>query len=203
MPNTDKILAAAGQEFAQRGYAASSLSAIAGHLGLTKGALVRKFPTKADLARGVIATLRAVIEDKRVEANAVYPQSGLRQLMHFIYSVGTHTKDNRQLQAAIVLFTDRTSPVFEGLDIYTDWTTALSSFLRNAQKANEIDTSRDARELAEYIFLINTGEAVFQPRRYTGPQLQTLHFLRLALRGLGAREIDMITTEVIESASNA
>lgn len=203
MPNNDKILAAAAQEFAQRGYAASSLAAISGHLGLTKGALVRRFPTKADLARAIIATLRAVIEEKRVEAHSLYPESGLRQLVHFIFCVGTHAQDNSQAQAAIVLFTDRTSPAFEGLDVYADWTAALSEFFRNAQEANEIEDRLDARELAEYIFIINTGEAVFRARRFTSPQMQALHFLQLALRGLGAREIDVITTEVIEREMNA
>ena len=90
-PSTRKsVLDAAAQEIVERGYAASSLASIAGHLGLTKGALVRKFPAKEDIAWAIIDTLRTVISEEYSRSLEVYPQSGIRAMTRFLLAVGAH-----------------------------------------------------------------------------------------------------------------
>ena len=50
LSSRDDMLIAAALEIVENGYAASSYAAIAARLGLTKGALVRRFPAKKDIA---------------------------------------------------------------------------------------------------------------------------------------------------------
>src|SRR5699024_3069103 len=109
----DQILAAAACEITQHGYAASSLSSIASHLGLTKGALVRRFPAKEQLAWGITATLRDAIAQERERSLKMYPRSGIRALLRFLLGIGEQAAVNPQFGAAVVLFFDRSSPGFK------------------------------------------------------------------------------------------
>lgn len=58
----DTILMAASQEFIHQGYAATSLASIAARIGLTKGALARLFPSKEQLAWGIIDAVHTLLE---------------------------------------------------------------------------------------------------------------------------------------------
>jgi len=51
---TPQILAAALEEFAERGYAGASMAATAARAGVTKGLIYHYFPGKAELFKAVI-----------------------------------------------------------------------------------------------------------------------------------------------------
>lgn len=153
----DSMLNAAALEIVEHGYAASSLASIASRLGLTKGALVRRFPVKEEIAWGIIDMLRGVISNEYSRSLAVYPQSGIRSLIRFLLAVGTRAAREPQLAAAVVLFTDRASPGFEVAEVLDDWTQAIHGFLDVARDAGEVDPATDLQELAEYIFITNMG----------------------------------------------
>lgn len=197
----DGILNAAALEIVEHGYAASSLASIASRLGLTKGALVRRFPAKEDIAWGIIGTLRDVISTEYSRSLDVYPQSGIRSLIRFLLAVGSRTRSDPQVAAAVVLFTDRASPAYEVAQVLDDWTQAIRGFLNVARDAGEVGPGTDLQELAEYIFITNMGEAIFGARALA-PERATrrLRFMRLTLRNAGVTDVDTLVDEVLESS---
>lgn len=199
----EQMLAAAACEIVQHGYAASSLSSIASHLGLTKGALVRQFPTKEDLAWGIIATLRDAIGQDRAQSLALHPRSGVRALLRFLLVIGERTAMDPRFGAAVVLFFDRSSPGFKNADLFSDWKGSLESFLKVAQREGEIYPTEDLQELAEYIFVTNLGEAVFVARAWAPFQSgRKLRFTGRALRGAGVQHIDELIDEILRSKTD-
>jgi AcrR family transcriptional regulator len=194
------MLNAAALEIVERGYAASSLASIASRIGLTKGALVRRFPAKEDIAWGIIDTLRSIISAEYSRSLDVYPQSGIRSLIRFLLAVGSRAAREPQVAAAVVLFTDRASPGFEVTQVLDDWTQAIHRFLHVARGFGEVDPETDLQELAEYIFITNIGQAVFGTRAHV-PERTTprLRFMRITLRNAGVTHVDALVDEVLES----
>lgn len=194
------VLDAAAQEFVLHGYAGSSLSSIAGRIGLTKGALVRKFPTKGDLAWGIIDTLHAVIAEERVRSLEVYPDSGIRALIRFLLAIGIRTNNEPQVAAAVVLFADRTSPSYKVAQFLDDWTLSILSFLEVAKAAGEMPPETELREIAEYIFVTSMGEVVFGGRTYV-PDRPTprMRHTRITLRSSGVARADEMIDDVLAS----
>lgn len=194
------MLNAAALEIIEHGYAASSLASIASRLGLTKGALVRRFPAKEDIAWGIIGTLRSVISEEHSRSLEIYPRSGIRALIRFLLAVGARAVREPQVAAAVVLFTDRASPGFEVAQVLDDWKQSILGFLAVARDAGEIDTATDLQELAEYIFVTNMGEAIFGSRAHA-PERDTprLRFMRITLRNAGVNDVDMLVDEVLHS----
>lgn len=200
MENTTKMLDAAAREMVQNGYAASSLSSIAGRMGLTKGALARKFPTKESLALSIIATLRATIAEELERSTQVYAESGLRGMVRFLLAIGAHATHEPQVAAAVILLADRSTPAHPIADLLEDWTDAIQRLLDEAQQHGEIPDTADTRTLAEYVLVTNMGEAVFGARAYT-PQRPTprLRFMRITLRICGASDVDDLVDEVLQT----
>ena len=61
----DRILAASRQLFNEKGYAATSLSEIAAQVGISQGNLTYHFPSKSDLALGIVQGLRLRLNERR------------------------------------------------------------------------------------------------------------------------------------------
>lgn len=195
-----QLLDAAACEIARHGYTASSLASIAGNLGLTKGALVRHFPAKEDIAWAIIGTLRDVIAEERARSKEVYPEHGIRAMIRFLLSVGARAAQEPQIAAGVVLFTDRASPTFEVAEVREDWISALHHFLKSAHAGGELGDEPSPRELADYIFIMNMGEAIFGARTYTSEHAtQRLRFMRITLRNAGVRDADAMIDEVFST----
>jgi AcrR family transcriptional regulator len=74
-PSTRDLLVASGRDaFAQRGYAGSSLTSIAGAAGLTTGAFYRHFASKADFYAFVLAEYRRDLEAALARARSLRAQ---------------------------------------------------------------------------------------------------------------------------------
>src|SRR5699024_2028403 len=75
---------------------------------------------------------------------------------------------------------------------------SLESFLNLAQREGEIGPTEDLRELAEYMFVTNIGEAVFVARARslfrTGGKLR---FVRRTLQSVGVKHVDELIDEVL------
>jgi AcrR family transcriptional regulator len=63
-----RLLDAAQETFAERGYAASALDEIVSRAGVTKGALYYHFPSKEDLFRAVLDRMEADLADRSMTA---------------------------------------------------------------------------------------------------------------------------------------
>ncbi|WP_307368208.1 TetR/AcrR family transcriptional regulator [Microbacterium sp. W4I4] len=192
-----ELLDAAARELLHSGYAASSLASIAARLGLTKGALGRKFPAKKDIAWGIIDTLREVIAEESSRALELYPHSGIRAMIRFLLAVGVRAAQEPQIAAGAVLITDRASPAFEVAEVLDGWVLALRRFLEVALDSEELPAGTDLEELSEYIFVTNLGEAIFGARAYAPPRsTPRLRFMRVTLRYAGVADADDLIDEV-------
>ncbi len=70
LSTAERILVAGRQLFNTRGYAATSLSDIAGSVGISKGNLSYHFPNKRDLAIRLIASARELAQSRRQNLRA-------------------------------------------------------------------------------------------------------------------------------------
>jgi|GEM_PF-3087472 Transcriptional regulator len=197
MSTRDRILDAAAAEMMQHGYAASSMSSIASRMGLTKGSLTRHFPTKEALARAVVENLEEAAIAQRELSLARYPTSGIRATIDFLLAIGRQSTEGPLVTAAAVLFTDRTSPTFASRGLLAVWNDSFTAFFELAQQVGELPAKTSVKDLAEYAFITNIGEAVFAARAYSpAAQAEPLHFLRFTLRAAGVARIDELIAEV-------
>ncbi|MBP1327522.1 AcrR family transcriptional regulator [Leucobacter exalbidus] len=197
MRDSHELLAAAASEMAEHGYSAASLSAIAARLGLTKGALVRQFPTKEHFARGIITALRLSITGEQERATAAYPRSGARALIRFLIVIRERAKERPEVRAGIVLFSDRSAPSSEIAELGESWRGALQAMLEAAQRDGEIDPEVSPREIAEFLLMLNMGEGIVTTR-WQAPESAgvSLGALRRSLRNIGIADVDALIEEV-------
>ena len=199
----NEVLDAAAIEFAQHAYAATSLSSIAGHLNLTKGALVRRFPTKATFAQRILDVTRQAIIDERDISLEAYPASGIRTIVRFFLGVGARVTTEPQVAAGLVLLSDRASPVFASRELFNDWIDSLVILLKRAQDLGEINESEDIRDLAEYLFFANMGDGVFGGQlRSTNPAAPRMRMMRRALTHGVSPNAGEIIDELIASRAD-
>ena len=195
----ERILDAAALEIVQSGYAGSSLSAIAGRLGLTKGALSRQFPTKDSLIDEIVQMLGIVLEQEHERSIDVYRRSGIRALVRFMVSVGYRLSVEPPLAAGVVLFSDRGVPDRPISELFDIWRRVLTDFLVHAQHTGEIPLSTPVEQSAEFLLVSSLGKPILMYRAPTlpvDPAIQ-FNFLRVALRACGAGE-DEIESSIVD-----
>lgn len=191
-----QILDAAAREMMEHGYAGSSLSAIAAHLGLTKGALVREFPTKEDLAWSIIETLQDAIDLLRREAFERFPESGLRGLLDFLVSLRLRTVEEPRFAAGIVLLTDPASPT-RGLPRTTaGWLSAIVAFLRRGQEVGELPEQLDLEAAAEFLLMLCAGRGAVVVGERGLADAGKLQIWDYALAGISAHGIEAAIADV-------
>src|ERR1700761_9471426 len=74
------LLVAAGELFAEQGFAATSRDEIAARAGVTRGALYHHFASKTEVAASVVEELEAELVDRVVDA--ARQGSGVREQLH-------------------------------------------------------------------------------------------------------------------------
>lgn len=203
MPNRAAILDAAAIEFYKRGFAAASLSAIAAHIGRTKGALTREFPAKDDLAWGMIPSLYTGIDEECATALELYRSSGTRALLHFILAMDRRGYLYPQVTGSIMLYLDRAAPTYAMSGQREAWQAALRTLLREAVAQGELEQGTNTTDLAELILITILGELVADPIGH--PKRTAAHHLQLVrrvLRPLVGPATDTMVTEVLRAFSH-
>ena len=107
---TPQILAAALEEFAERGYAGASMAAVAARAGVTKGLIYHYFPGKADLFKAVVRSCVQPVfsEAERFIAAFEGPKAELlRGLIEFAYARVAAERRERVLFKLIIAEADR------------------------------------------------------------------------------------------------
>ncbi len=150
------IVVAAGDQFATRGYASTSLSAIAQGCGMTKGALYFHFQSKQQLAEAVVAemltrwaALRARVADRRLDP--------LRALIAEVDEVIEASTRDPVLRGGILLARDRDA-VATGAHAHFDFgQQATVEHLTRAVAAGDLRPEIQPEVVARQIVALLTG----------------------------------------------
>ncbi len=194
------ILNAAAAEFLEHGFAAASMAAIAAHLGLTKGALTHHFPAKADLAHGMLAEAFIILDRAYLQSESVVPEAGLERLLDFHLRMGIEAVRSPMMVAAVVLYADRSSPVYQFEPLLVRWMDLLETDVRAAYNQGALPPQTDVRAAAEFLLTNMMGTVVLRTRRPERDSEDRLRSLRFALRGIGAAEPDVMVDKAIALA---
>ncbi|MER7624981.1 ScbR family autoregulator-binding transcription factor [Streptomyces sp. NPDC126503] len=146
------ILEAAAAIFDERGYESTTISEILERAEVTKGALYFHFPSKGDLARGVL--------DAAVTTDGVRPQAlKLQEMIDTLLLLAYRLPREPMLSAALRLAVDLESRRKFGT-AWPDWTELLAGFLREGKGRGEVLPHVDETEIGRMIVATWTGVRV-------------------------------------------
>ena len=155
----DRILAAAAEVFAERGYEGAAVSDIARRAGFTTGAIYGRFRDKAEV---LLEVVRGVLEDQQ-EAAVLAAQAGNGDMSsRFAELVGEFVDTNREASRALVLEAHvaarRDDTVGELLRSFQkERLDGLSALVADAQSRGEIAAELDPATVATLFLAIPLG----------------------------------------------
>ncbi|MBG6058837.1 AcrR family transcriptional regulator [Cryobacterium sp. MP_M5] len=148
----ERILAAAAIEFADRGYAGTSIALIAEKSATGKGLVQYHFKAKSDIALAIVRS--AFSQAPFANVLGVDTVHGLEAVVTSIRSVAGAFRDDVRVRAAVRLMREyHLIPVALPMP-YVGWIARIGALLREAEAAGEIrpglDADREAWHLVGY-----------------------------------------------------
>jgi AcrR family transcriptional regulator len=158
----ERLLAAAADVFAERGYDGTRVADIAAAAGMSNGALYAHFDSKAEL---LVAALRA--HGQRQLADMVAADPG-RPITELLLMVGRGLRRRRDPRGYLIVEAlvaarrdeDVAAPMRELAKERASWLTEL---MREAQAAGELDPSLSPAALGHFCLLLGLGSALMTP----------------------------------------
>jgi AcrR family transcriptional regulator len=158
----ERLLAAAADVFAERGYDGTRVADIAAAAGVSNGALYAHFDSKAEL---LVAALRA--HGQRLLADMIAADPS-RPITEMLLTVGRWLPRRRDPRGYLIVEAlvaarrdkDVAVPMRDLAEERARWLTAL---MREAQAAGEIDSSLSPAALAHFCLLLGMGSALITP----------------------------------------
>jgi AcrR family transcriptional regulator len=157
-----RLLRAAADVFAQRGYDGARVAEIAALAGVSNGALYAHFPSKAEL---LVAALRAHGRRLLAEVFAADPDRSVLDLLLLIGRWLPRRRDAPGYLIVEALVAARRDPEVAGpmrgyIAERADW---LAGLVQVAQASGELDTAVSANALAHFCLLLAMGSALITP----------------------------------------
>ncbi len=191
---TGTILRAATQVFAEQGFQAATMDAIAERAGIGKGTLYEYFRDKQDLFFGVfddyIASM-ARMARQSMELPASTAAARIQQAIHTVLAMGAGARDLFPLvfefwaASAAPNRRERVAAMFR--DTYAAFRTLIAGQIQTGQKEGEFDRGADATRIAAVLVGALDGlflQAWFDPA--LDPVIMGDDFVAVLLRGLAA-----------------
>jgi AcrR family transcriptional regulator len=155
----DRILTAAAEVFAERGYEGAAVSDIARRAGFTTGAIYGRFRDKAEL---LLEVVRGVLESQQEAAVLAASAGPSGMSSRFAELVGEFVDANREASRALVLEAHvaarRDDTVGELLRTFqTERLAALRDLVADAQKRGEVADGLDPTTVATLFLAIPLG----------------------------------------------
>jgi len=158
----ERLLAAAADVFAERGYDGTRVADIAAAAGVSNGALYAHFDSKAEL---LVAALRAHGQPLLAEMVAADPG---RPITEILLTVGRGLRGRRDARGYLIVEAlvaarrdkDVAVPMRDLAEERASWLTELMS---EAQAAGEIDPSLSPAALGHFCLLLGVGSALITP----------------------------------------
>ncbi|MEU6484206.1 ScbR family autoregulator-binding transcription factor [Streptomyces sp. NPDC046887] len=148
------ILQGAAVVFDELGYDAASIKEILSRVPVTKGALYFHFPSKEDLARGVL-------EEQTLHPNFLPQASKLQQVVDLAMTVAHALPNDAMLRAGSRLALERGSVDFAAHSPFLAWAKVCEELLEQAKGDGEVLPHVDCRETAELVVGSFTGIQAF------------------------------------------
>ncbi|MGA5583712.1 TetR family transcriptional regulator [Streptomyces thermodiastaticus] len=137
----DKVLDAAAEEFAVRGYDKATLDAVARRIGMTKGALYGHFSSKAALAAALLRQCQGVWQElvPAGGAQVVRARAALESLGVGLFE---RVREDVRLRAALRLSSDCPDLTRSAPDLLRDVHRILEDLVRRAQQEGDLPQHR-------------------------------------------------------------
>ncbi|MCD0484544.1 TetR/AcrR family transcriptional regulator [Streptacidiphilus sp. ASG 303] len=148
------ILQGAAMVFDEMGYDAASIKEILSRVSVTKGALYFHFPSKEDLARGVL-------EEQTLHLHVPSQASKLQEVVDLAMAVAHALPNDATLRAGSRLAMERGSVDFAAHSPFLAWAKVCEELLEQAKRDGEVLPHVDCRETAELIVGSFTGIQAF------------------------------------------
>jgi AcrR family transcriptional regulator len=158
----ERLLRAAADVFAERGYDGTRVADIAAAAGVSNGALYAHFASKADL---LVAALRAHGRNLLADMFAAGPD---RPVVELLLAVGRWLPRRRDARGYLIVEAlvaarrdeDVARPMHEYVGERADW---LAGLMRLAQAGGELDPALSPAALAHFCLLLAMGSALVTP----------------------------------------
>lgn len=148
------ILQGAALVFDEMGYDAASIKEILSRVSVTKGALYFHFPSKEDLARGVL-------EEQTLHLHVSPQTSKLQEVIDLTMAVAHALPNDAMLRAGSRLALERGSIDFASHSPFLAWAKVCEDLLEQARRDGEVLPHVDCHETAELIVGAFTGIQAF------------------------------------------
>ncbi|MDH6576299.1 ScbR family autoregulator-binding transcription factor [Kitasatospora sp. MAP5-34] len=148
------ILQGAASVFDEFGYDAASIKEILARVSMTKGALYFHFPSKEDLARGVM-------EEQTLHLDLVPNASKVQELVDLTMAVAHALPHDAMLRAGARLALERGSVDFSASSPFLAWAKLCEQLLTDALARGEVLAQIDCQATAELIVGSFTGIQAF------------------------------------------
>ncbi|TMR90492.1 TetR/AcrR family transcriptional regulator [Nonomuraea basaltis] len=158
----ERLLTAAAEVFAERGYDGTRVADIAAAAGVSNGALYAHFGSKADL---IVAALRAHGPRLLADLFAADPD---RSIVDLLVVVGRWLPRRRDAPGYLIVEAlvaarrdeDVARPMRDYMGERADW---MAGLVRVAQTGGELDPGLSAKALAHFCLLLAMGSALVTP----------------------------------------
>ena len=158
----ERLLRAAADVFAERGYDGTRVADIAAAAGVSNGALYAHFASKADL---LVAALRAHGRNQLADMFAAGPD---RPVVELLLAVGRWLPRRRDARGYLIVEAlvaarrdeDVARPMHEYVGERAEW---LAGLMRLAQAGGELDPALAPAALAHFCLLLAMGSALVTP----------------------------------------
>jgi AcrR family transcriptional regulator len=184
----DRLLRAAADVFAERGYDGTRVADIAAAAGVSNGALYSHFASKAEL---LVDALRTHGRRVLVEMFAADPSQSVTELLLVIGRGLSRRRDAREyLLVEALVAARRDEDVARPMRTYiadrADW---LTDLMRVAQAGDEIDADLSPDALAHFCLLLAMGSALITPDLHAVSTDDWAALLSRVVAGLGRKAL--------------
>jgi AcrR family transcriptional regulator len=184
----ERLLRAAAEVFAERGYDGTRVADIATAAGVSNGAMYAHFASKAEL---LVDALRAHGRRLLAEAFAADPGKSITDVLLVIGRWLPRRRDARGyliVQALVAARRDAgvAEPMRDYVGERADW---IADLIRVAQAEGEIDTALSPNALAHFCFLLAMGSALLSPDLHAVDDEEWATLLGRVVTGLGPADI--------------
>jgi AcrR family transcriptional regulator len=190
----ERLLRAAADVFAERGYDGTRVADIAARAGVSNGALYAHFGSKAEL---LVGALRAHGRRLLAELFAADPDRSVTDLLLVIGRWLPRRRDARgHLIVEALVAARRDEDVARPMrDYYGERMDWLSELVRIAQTSREIDSSLSPEALAHFCMLLAMGSALIPPELHAVNEDDWATLLSRVVSALAPATTDMATTK--------